>query len=625
MRPRILIVVLTTSLAACGGGSKSPPVTAPPPTYSVSGTVSGLTGTLVLRVNATTDVSVTANGAVTLATALANGASYSIAVKTQPVNPTQQCDLANASGTIAAANVSNVAVTCVAVPLRLEASMPANGATGVTRDAPLTLTFSATLDASAATVALANTSGNVSSTARVDGAQLIVTPAAKLARLGAYTLTVSGIKGTGGELLAAPVSLAFTAADGAWSTPVLLETDAGDASQPHVALAPNGDALAVWRQVNGTHVDLLSNHFTAAGWQGVVPVETNDLEDVRDPDVGFDANGNALAVWAQGTGASYKMWTNRFYGTSTWATPYRVEIASGVAEWPVLAIDANGDATVAWNKIVDAGGGMGTQFRPAAAHLDLAIGWTYAPGISNNNYSILTGLCSNGTGRALALWYQAGLGFADIWMNTYVPGTGWLTPAPVEESLTGGADSPRIVCQSDGSALAVWRRFESGVGHLHAARYTGDTWTAPVTLDTSDTPVGAPELASDAQGNAVVVWTQTENGRARLWSRRFVAGQGWAPAAHIDDAVNGDSGWYQLALNARGDGFVIWSAAGAGEPLRTRVARLTGGAFSPAITLDPNSTTNDYYPRVALDPEGNAIAVWQTCTSICDIQASRFE
>src|SRR6185369_13608435 len=282
MNSRMLIAALSTSLAACGGGgSKSPPVnTTPPPTYSVSGTVSGLTGTLVLRINGASDVSVTANGAVTLASAQSNGASYSVAVKTQPTNPTQQCDLANASGTIAAANVTNITVTCAAVPLTLASSTPANGATGVARDASLTLTFSTTLDASAATVTLADGSGSVMTTTQIHGAQLIVTPGARLSRLGAYTLSISGMKGTGGELLAAPVVLSFAAADGTWSTPVPLEADAGDTNAPRVAMAPNGDALAVWTQADGSRVDLVSNHFTAAGWQGVAPVETNDTEDV---------------------------------------------------------------------------------------------------------------------------------------------------------------------------------------------------------------------------------------------------------------------------------------------------------------------------------------------------------
>ena len=80
------------------------------PTYAVGGSVSGLSGTVVLRDNGGDDLTVTANGPFTFATKLAGGAAYNVTVKTNPSG--QTCSVANGSGTIAAADVTNVAVTC---------------------------------------------------------------------------------------------------------------------------------------------------------------------------------------------------------------------------------------------------------------------------------------------------------------------------------------------------------------------------------------------------------------------------------------------------------------------------------------------------------------------------------
>ena len=80
------------------------------PTYSVGGSVSGLSGTVVLRDNGGDDLTVTANGSFAFATKLAGGAAYAVTVKTNPSG--QSCSVANGSGTIAAADVTNVAVTC---------------------------------------------------------------------------------------------------------------------------------------------------------------------------------------------------------------------------------------------------------------------------------------------------------------------------------------------------------------------------------------------------------------------------------------------------------------------------------------------------------------------------------
>ena len=81
-------------------------------TYTVGGTVSGLTGTVVLQDNGADDLSVSANGVFTFATPVADGGGYSVTVKTQPTSPNQTCTASSNTGTIAGANVTNVSVVC---------------------------------------------------------------------------------------------------------------------------------------------------------------------------------------------------------------------------------------------------------------------------------------------------------------------------------------------------------------------------------------------------------------------------------------------------------------------------------------------------------------------------------
>jgi Bacterial Ig-like domain len=91
------------------GGNNPPPAM----TYSLGGTVSGLTGAgLVLQDGTGNQTSVSASGAFTLATGMQSGASYVVTVKTQPSAPAQSCSVTNGSGTIGSANVSDVAVSC---------------------------------------------------------------------------------------------------------------------------------------------------------------------------------------------------------------------------------------------------------------------------------------------------------------------------------------------------------------------------------------------------------------------------------------------------------------------------------------------------------------------------------
>ncbi|MEQ5843480.1 lactonase family protein [Paraburkholderia acidicola] len=86
----------------------------PNPTYSIGGTVSGLRpGTSVALENSGSNpLTVAANGTFVFGTQLASGAAYNVTVTTQPA--AGNCTVTNGSGTVSAANVTSVSVTCVA-------------------------------------------------------------------------------------------------------------------------------------------------------------------------------------------------------------------------------------------------------------------------------------------------------------------------------------------------------------------------------------------------------------------------------------------------------------------------------------------------------------------------------
>jgi hypothetical protein len=78
--------------------------------FTTGGTISGLTGTVVLQNNGADTQSLSTDGAFTFATPIDEGSPYLVTVKTQPA--TQTCSVTNASGTMGAARVTNVAVVC---------------------------------------------------------------------------------------------------------------------------------------------------------------------------------------------------------------------------------------------------------------------------------------------------------------------------------------------------------------------------------------------------------------------------------------------------------------------------------------------------------------------------------
>lgn len=82
-------------------------------TYSLGGTVSGLSGGGLTLDNGATTLQVAAGAtSFTISSSMASGATYAITVASQPAD--QTCTVAQGAGTIGTANVGNVVVTCAA-------------------------------------------------------------------------------------------------------------------------------------------------------------------------------------------------------------------------------------------------------------------------------------------------------------------------------------------------------------------------------------------------------------------------------------------------------------------------------------------------------------------------------
>jgi hypothetical protein len=82
----------------------------PDPTYSVSGTVSGLSGSVTLQNNGGDNLVRATNGDFSFATELASGAAYNVTVAVAPTG--QTCAVDNGAGNISDADITNVSVTC---------------------------------------------------------------------------------------------------------------------------------------------------------------------------------------------------------------------------------------------------------------------------------------------------------------------------------------------------------------------------------------------------------------------------------------------------------------------------------------------------------------------------------
>jgi hypothetical protein len=360
-----------------------------------------------------------------------------------------------------------------------------------------------------------------------------------------------------------------------WGTAQLIETDSGNASAPQIAAAANGDVIAIWSQSDGTRDSVWANRFTLAnnGWSVAQLVESNtSSESVYNPQIAIDAVGNAVAVWAQGIpGAGQNLWANRFTPAGGWGVEERIT-AEAAARQQKLRIAANpgGDTVVIW---------LRNQFVPESRN--------------------------------------------DIMVSRFSPTGGWSGPISISGNDQGLQDDarPDIAIDPAGNVVAVWGRYSASdrglISGIQTNRFTpANGWGTPAFLN-NDRSVSArfPRVATDASGNAIAVWEQNppDSIYEQVWAARFTPMDGWGTETNIP-AVDYQRQRYErdprIAMNANGDAVIMKRNFATGTTLEVNRYTPTGG-WTAAERIHTGNEVYDEEPQIAIDTNGNAIAIWE--------------
>jgi hypothetical protein len=176
------VLLLAADLTACGGGgSGGGSGGGGTATYSVGGAVSGLASgsTVLLQDNGGDNLTVSANGSFTFSTKVLAGQPYNVTVMTQPNG--EHCSVANGSGVVGAAAVTNVQVSCAAGQYRISGTItPASSGAGAL----------VTLSGAGRASTTADSMGNYSFAGLVNGAYT-VTPSSPTTTFSPPSLTVT--------------------------------------------------------------------------------------------------------------------------------------------------------------------------------------------------------------------------------------------------------------------------------------------------------------------------------------------------------------------------------------------------------------------------------------------------
>jgi len=383
-----------------------------------------------------------------------------------------------------------------------------------------------------------------------------------------------------------------------WGTAQRIHDEGTD---PDVAAGPDGEAVAIWSQPDG----VWSSRYTPTiGWGTAVLVREWPAE-IGPATVVMDAGGHALAVWSMYF-ASSNIYASRSNARGQWGSFELIDDNSGDdALDPRLAASADGRAVAVWIQ------SDGTRDDIWSNRFTSADGWSFAQRIENNSSLEASGpqVAVNASGNAVAVWAHSDGVRSDIWSNRYTPSDGWGSAGRIETNNAGPASAPQVTLDAQGNAVAVWQQSNGTRFDIWSNRYTNDGWGAAERIETGNEDASVtPQVGSDAQGNAVAVWVHSA-GTRQIWSNRYTRSGGWGTSERID-TNNTDAREPRVAVDPSGSAVAVWKQSGAGGDSIWSNRYAPSGGWAAAQRIDSETVGTRPDAQVAIDDDGNAIAIW---------------
>jgi len=416
--------------------------------------------------------------------------------------------------------------------------------------------------------------------------------------------------------------------DPQWTGEELAEfSNSGVAWSPRVAFDGAGNATSVWRQITGDTWQIWANRYVPGeGWGEPERIQSVTSDDANGPQVAVSLTGDAVAVWRQLDGGRYVVWANRYVWGRGWGTAEAIQADnSGEAYDPQIVIDANGTAVCVWEQFDD------PSYSILANRSVAGEAWSGPTLVEDSDdlYAQNPQLAGGPAGSVIAVWEQSSDGeLFSIWASEFVPGASWGTPELVETNDAGSAARPRIALDPAGNGIAVWRQTSGELDNMRANRYTAaNGWGTAQLIEQDDTGnVGNPRIALDEAGNATVVWRQYDGELWNIRANRYdVANSTWGAAEFIETDDSGSASRHRVAVDPAGNALAVWRQFDGERYNIVGVPYDPVNGWGDTIALEGGDADANS-PEVAFDLRGRALVMWhQLSGPLNSIWSNRYE
>jgi hypothetical protein len=410
-------------------------------------------------------------------------------------------------------------------------------------------------------------------------------------------------------------ALALTGAASAmaagWLAPVeALNGTGGTISQPRVAVDAAGNVYAAW--IEGRFMEV-SRRPVGGSFETPQTLDPGENVISSNPDIAVDGPGNAVVVWTEkplGVGGTQLVKQARRAANSTqFDTPVHVPTPTGPPDNARLAINSSGQAVLAVTSINSTTATVRTFAGSSTSNFTDASAATFRDYVEEaNSTANPPDAAINGAGDAVVAWHLLSDSSTriDSVYRTHGDPSAFDTRVGLADDLRDKHD-PSVAIDSQGNVVATWDEDNTNTGKLRAyARTAGPAgqWGNLKDLGPPQSGGAVPDVGFDFDRIAVAAWS---TGGELQTSARPPGGEFAQPPQSLTGGTEQPADIH-FETNAAGFGVLVWSGEGTTPGVRAML-RANGGVFGPAATLSAAGRTAGS-PRVAVDPTGNAAAVW---------------
>jgi len=138
----------------------------------------------------------------------------------------------------------------------------------------------------------------------------------------------------------------------------------------------------------------------------------------------------------------------------------------------------------------------------------------------------------------------------------------------------------------------------------------GDDWqVADIIESNSGYSAYYPQVAVSSNGNATAVWMQSDGLVDHIWANYFVPGVGWDVATLIETS-SWDANWPDVAMDPMGNALAVWQLYDGAYSHLWANRYVAGAGWGVAEALESVALEDSLTPVVAMDGFGNGLVLW---------------